>query len=557
MVSDLLMKLRHSPALQGLSRQTRWRAYMHSQAILNANNLTYELANIRIFNDIAVAIHQGDRIGLIGCNGSGKSTLLKLLAQQLTPKTGKIVSTGSIYYLPQVSTVNLSGSNDSVLEWLSSISDEWWTVTNLLKDKFDTELCLSASISSLSGGELSKLWLAIAFSKQPDILLLDEPTNHLDLIALEQLRQLLQVFPGAIVIVSHKPFFLDQVVDTIWELTPKALLVYGGNYSFYRRQKESEYQTALCAHEVARKKLKRAQTSAMQEQKRAAQSRKNGRQGECSIPKIVAGAMKRKAEVTAGIAKQKHEAAVESATQKVAQTKIRTTKAASIQFQERSQKHKNLIDIQGANLKLGDRLLIKDIQLHVSSGSQIAIAGANGSGKSSLAKAILGMKQSPAILESGEIAIASHMKAVYLDQTYEVINRQNTVLENMQAANPDLNYQLLRQQLGQFLFFNDDVYKNASILSGGELARLAVAMITVTEIDWLILDEPTNNLDVETIDRIVDGLNHFQGALWVISHDIDFLSRIRIMQAYQIKNCQLQLLIHQPNDAEGYYQELI
>jgi ATPase subunit of ABC transporter with duplicated ATPase domains len=538
---------------------------MHSQAILNASNLTYELANIRTFKDIAVTIHEGQRIGLVGCNGSGKSTLLKLLAQQLTPKTGTIMTTGSIYYLPQISTLNLSASHDSIQDLLSSISDEWWTVTNLLKDKFETELCLSASIGSLSGGELTKLWLAIAFSKQPDILLLDEPTNHLDLIALEQLRQVLQVFPGAIVIVSHKPFFLNQVVDTIWELTPKALLVYGGNYSFYRSQKESEYQTALRAHEVARKKLKHAQTSAAQEQKRAAQSHKNGSQKAGSLPTIVAGAWKREAQVTAGNAKKKHEAAIESATQKVASTKIKTTKAASIQLQERSQKHKNLIDIQGADLKLGDRaaspkgnrLLIKDIQLHVSSGSRIAIAGANGSGKSSLAKAILGMKQSPAILDRGEIAIASHMKAVYLDQTYKVINRDSTVLENMQAANPDLNYQLLRQQLGHFLFFNDDVYKNASVLSGGELARLAVATITVSKIDWLILDEPTNNLDVETIDRIVDGLNEFQGALWVISHDIDFLSRIRIMQAYQIKNCQLQPLIHQPNDAERYYQELI
>jgi ATPase subunit of ABC transporter with duplicated ATPase domains len=539
---------------------------MHSQAILKASNLTYELANIRtLFKDIAVAIHEKQRIGLVGCNGSGKSTLLKLLAQELTPKMGSIITRGSIYYLPQISTLNLSASNDSVLDWLSSISDEWWTVTNLLNEKFETELCLSASIGSLSEGELTKLWLAIALSKQPDILLLDEPTNHLDLIALEQLQKVLQVFPGAIAIVSHKPFFLDQVVDTIWELTPKALLVYGGNYSFYRSQKESEYQTALRAHEVARKKLKHAQTSAAQEQKRAAQSQRNGRLHADSIPKILAGAMKRKAEVTAGIAKQKHEAAVESATQKVASTKIKTTKAASIQLQERSQKQKNLIDIQGADLKLGvraaspkeNRLLIKNIQLHVSSGDRIALAGANGSGKSCLAKAILGMKQSPAILESGEIAIASQMKAVYLDQTYEVVNREITVLENMQAVNPDLNYQLLRQQLGHFLFFNDDVYKNASVLSGGELARLAVAMITVSQIDWLILDEPTNNLDVETINHIVDGLNEYQGALWVISHDIDFLSRIRIMQAYQIKNHQLQPLIHQPDDAERYYQELI
>ncbi len=531
---------------------------MQKKSILNASDLSYELVPPRVlFKDITVAIHEADRIGLVGRNGSGKSTLLKLLAGQLIPKTGTTTTTGSIYYLPQVSTLNPYVSNDSILDWLSSICDEWWTVTTLLEEQFETELSLSQSIGSLSGGELTKLWLAIALSKQPDILLLDEPTNHLDLVALEQLQRALQAFSGAFVIVSHKPFFLDQVVDTIWELTPLVLKVYGGNYSFYRSQKEIEHQTALRAHEVARKELKRAKASALQEQKRAAQSRKNGRQLAGSIPKILAGALKRKAEVTAGLAKQKHEAAVEKAIQQVTETKIKTTKATRIQLEEHSQKHKNLIDIQGANLRVEDRVLIENIQLHVSSGDRIAIAGANGSGKSSLAKAILGIKQSPAVLESGEIALADAMKVVYLDQSYEFVIREQTVLENMQLANPDLDYQLLRQQLGHFLFFKDDVDKPASALSGGELARLAIAMISVSKIDWLILDEPTNNLDLDTIDRIVDGVKEFEGALWVISHDIDFLGRIKIRQAYQISNCQLQPLIHRPDDAQRYYQELL
>ncbi len=189
---------------------------MHSKAILNGSNLTYELPTSRIlFQNIHVAIHQGDRIGLIGRNGIGKSTLLKILAQ-LTPNKG--IVTTSIYYLPQVS--NLPPASNTVQDWLSSLTDEWWTVTTLLEEKFATELSLSQPIHSLSGGELTKLQIAIALSQQPDILLLDEPTNHLDLLALEQLRKTLQDFSGAFVLVSHKPFFLDQVVDTIWELTP-------------------------------------------------------------------------------------------------------------------------------------------------------------------------------------------------------------------------------------------------------------------------------------------------------------------------------------------------
>lgn len=533
---------------------------MHCQTILNGSNLIYELPNSQVlFKNITVAINEGESIGLIGCNGIGKSTLLKLLAKQLTPKMGTVTMTGSVYYLPQLSTLNPTESNNSVLDLLNSVSDEWWRVTTLLEEKFATELSFSALIGSLSGGELMKLWLAIALSKQPDILLLDEPTNHLDLLGLEQLHNALRDFSSAFVIVSHKPFFLDRVVDTIWELTPQELKVYGGNYSFWRSQKENEHQAALRAHEVARKELKQAKNSAAKEQQRAAKSRQQGNKLKLSgsIPKILAGAMKRKAEVTAGIAKRKNEAAIEKATHKVTETKIKTTKANKIQLSECNQKHRNLIDIQGANLRLGNRLLIENIQFHLINGDRIAIVGANGSGKSSLANSIIEIEQSSAILEGGEITIASNMNVVYLDQTYKLVNLNLTVIENMQLSNPNLNYQLHRQQLGHFLFFNDDVYKPALALSGGELARLAIAMISIADIDLLILDEPTNNLDIDTINQMVDGLNDFQGALWVISHDIDFKSRIEIMQAYQIKNCQLQPLNNLPKNTERYYQELL
>ena len=528
---------------------------MQKKAILNAANLTCEVAPTRtLFADITVAIHEGSRIGLVGRNGSGKSTLLKLLAGQLIPQIGTVARTGSVYYLPQVSTLNLSASNELVLDWIASHSDEWWTVTTLLEEKFASEVSLSQRLGTVSGGELTKLWLAIALSKQPDILLLDEPTNHLDLLTLEQLQTALQEFSGAFVIVSHKPFFLDRTVDTIWELTPAELKVYGGNYSFYRSQKEIEHQAALRAREVARKELKRAKTSASHEQERAAKSRRLGRKRADSIP---SGAWKRQAEVMAGSAKKKHELAVQKATNQVTATKIITTKTTRVKLEECSQKRKNLIDIQGADLRLGERRLIKNIQLHVSSDSRIAIAGKNGSGKSCLAQALLGMERTPAILEAGEIAIKSAIKGVYLDQSYEIVDRSRTVLENMQMANPNLDYQLLRQQLGNFLFFNDEVNKPASALSGGELARLGLAAIGISQIDWLILDEPTNNLDLETVNQIVDGVNEFQSALWVISHDLDFLSRIGITQAYQLHNGQLQSLIHQPHELERYHQELL
>ncbi|WP_193194428.1 ribosomal protection-like ABC-F family protein [Nostoc sp. MG11] len=533
---------------------------MPKKSILLADNLAYELSLDRtLFKKVQVSIEAGDRIALVGRNGVGKSTLLKMIAGQISPNTGSVWRNCVVYYLPQISTIRQEITADTVLNFLISISDEWWKIEDILQTQFDTKIDLYLPITNLSGGELTKLFIAIGLAQEPNLLLLDEPTNHMDLQALESLRQFLQNFTGAFVIVSHKPFFLDQVTSVTWELIPVGIKVYGGNFSQYREQKEIELEAALRSHEVARKELKRVQTTAMQEQQRAAQSSRNGRSQVLngSVDRTAAGLIKTKAEASAGTAKKKHEAAVTKANQKVTDTKIKTTKTTSIQLEEKSQKRRNLIHIQGANLRVSERLLIQNIQLHISSGDRIAIVGANGSGKSSLAKAILRMDKQTAILESGEVLLAPAMKAVYLDQTYELVNREQTILENMQTANPNLSYQLLRQQLGHFLFKYDDVHKTASVLSGGELARLAIAIISISEIDLLILDEPTNNLDIETVEQVVAGINEFQGAIWVISHDLDFLSQINITQSLKLSRQSLQMTMYLPNMLEQYYQELL
>ncbi len=531
---------------------------MPEHPYLLGEGLSYALPPDRIlFDSLQLSLAAGDRVGLVGANGVGKSTLLRILAGQLKPTAGMVHRMNSLYYLPQISVVQQQLKTATVLNFLATSIDEWWRVSEFIENQFHTELDLSLPVDQLSGGELTKLLLAVGFVQSPQVLLLDEPTNHLDYLALEELRQILAQFEGAYVVVSHKPFFLDQVVSSIWELDTAGLTVYGGSYSDYRQQKQRQLEAQQRSHEAARKALKRAKATALQEQQRAAQSRRYGQAHIAgSTSRIEAGASQRQAEVTAGKQKLKYEAAVEKATQKVNQTKRRVNKATKIQLEEKSQKRKTLVQITGADLWVADRQLIQNLQLTIIVGDRIAIAGANGSGKSSLAQAVWNQSDSKIRLRSGEVAIAPAIQIVYLDQAYAWVNRQATILQNMQFANPNFSYQMIRQQLGHFLFFETAVNQPAAVLSGGELARLALAMISIAQIDLLILDEPTNNLDIATVDQIVTALNDYRGALWVTSHDLDFLSRIQITKSYQLQQQQQLQPTALPSDKPAYYQSL-
>ena len=530
----------------------------YSQPCLVAENLSCAVADRRwLFKNISISVFPGDHIALIGKNGIGKSTLLRCLSEQQKPIQGTISSQATALYVSQLSSLASAVQDLSVLDFLSANTDAWWEIERVLETVFGTVLELASPLRYLSGGEMMQLLLAIALWRKPDLLLLDEPTNHLDYVALEQLHQALSQFKGALIIVSHKPFFLDQVVNTVWELTPKGIGVYGGHYSFYQAQKQLERDAAVRSHEVARKELKKTKATVLKEQKRAAQSIRNG--GRYVVlnreARGMAGTMKNWAKLTAGRLKVKHEKAMNAAAQKVAATKVHVNRATHIQLETKSQKHRNLIDVCNADLFVGAQLLLKDMDFRVVSGDRIAIAGPNGSGKSSFIKAMLRL-DSVATLKNGDIQIAK-MKTVYLDQHYALVDRRQTVLENMLRANSALAYQLVRQQLGHFLFFNDDVYKSASVLSGGELASLAIAMITISELDLLVLDEPTNNLDIETVDHIVQGLRQYEGALCVISHDLGFLSRIGIQQSFQILDASLKTTAYLPNEQSHYYEELL
>ena len=530
----------------------------YKRPCLIVDQLGYEIVRGRtLFKSISASIFPEDCIALIGENGIGKSTLLQCLAGLRQSHTGAVSRQCTLAYVAQNNLLNSQSKDLSVLDFLTKTAESWWEIEHYLETTFATTLSLSASMHSLSGGELMKLSLAIALWRNPDLLLLDEPTNHLDYTGLEQLRHALCLFTGALVVVSHKTYFIDQTTATTWELTASGLQVYGGNYSFYREQKEIAAAAAVRSHETARKVLKHTKATVLKEQKRAAQSIRNGGRyvllnREARGP---AGTMRNWAEQTAGRLKVKHERAMNAAAQKVDQTKVYVPKATCIQIESPSPQHRHLIEVSHADLYVGQQRLLSDINFQIVSGQRVAIAGPNGSGKSSLIKAML-KTSDDAVLKGGYAQLAE-MKVVYLDQNYTLIDRDQTILENMHRANSALPYQLIRQQLGHFLFFNDDVDKPANVLSGGELARLAIAMLTISALDLLILDEPTNNLDIETVDHIVAGLTHYKGALCVISHDLCFLSRIGVKKSFKLTNASFHETTYLPQEKARYSNELV
>lgn len=540
-----------------------------AKTLLSAQDLTYGFdPDSPLFQSIYFSLQSGDYVALVGRNGCGKSTLMKLLTGQITPIRGTLNRYGSLAYVPQVSHLSPVVYGGTILDFIGAASEEWWHIDDLLQNQLATSLDLALPIASLSGGELTKLLLATALASAPDILLLDEPTNHLDVLALNRLKTCLETFQGGLVIISHKPYFLDQVVSKVWDLTPYALKEYGGNYSFYREQIQAQQMAAERNHEVAQKALRQAKATALAEQKRAAQSRCTGEQkaAKGSMGKMAKHYFANRASGTAGNAAKRNQATLDQAAQRVAETKVKTNKASIIQLEEITQKRRTLLEICDGCLKVERRTLIQDIQLQIVSGDRIVIAGPNGAGKSSLVKALFAQAQSHNLpvesthygrLEYTDLRLADPLKMVYLDQSYGFVDRRRSVLENMQSANPNLTYQALRQQLGHFLFFGSTVDNAASVLSGGELARLVLAMISISAIDLLILDEPTNNLDIETVETLMDAIAHYRGALWAISHDLDFLSKLDIDRAFQIKDQTLKPMNALPQDSKSYYQELL
>jgi ATP-binding cassette, subfamily F, member 3 len=507
--------------------------------LLQVNQLAKSFGADPILTNIKLEVQTRDRIALVGRNGAGKSTLLKIIAGHMTYDSGEIIK-------PKEVTIGYLAQNTG-LESELSIWEEMLTVFSHLQkqekqlrtleeqmadpdvlnnsdayerilkdyDKLQVDfkenggyqyeadirsilhglnfssMGYDTKISSLSGGQRTRLALGKLLLTKPDILILDEPTNHLDIETLSWLEQYLQGYSGAILIVSHDRYFLDKVVSQVYEISRHQIRKYPGNYSSYLDQKAANFEKEMKQFEKQQEEIAKLQDFIQRNLARASTTKR---------------AQSRRKQL---------------ARMDVMDRPPGDEKSASFGFDIERQSGNEVLNIH--SLAIGyEEKVSENISLRLARGDSIALVGPNGIGKSTLLKTII--KKIPSF--SGEIQYGSNVTIGYYDQEQAELTSNKRVLNELWDEYPLKPEKEIRTILGNFLFSGDDVLKTVSTLSGGEKARLALAKLMMQKANFLILDEPTNHLDLDSKEILENALIDYPGTILFVSHDRYFINRI-------------------------------
>lgn len=511
-----------------------------------------------VFEGLDVAFGPG-RTGLVGVNGSGKSTLLKLVAGELTPVDGVVRVAGEVGYLPQNVTLDTALKVDEALgiaakrtalhaieagdvaeEHFETVGDDWDVEERALATLGELGLGhveLDRTIGEVSGGESVLLRLAALLLRRPDVLLLDEPTNNLDLYARRRLYAAVESWPGVMVVVSHDRELLD-LVDQIADLRSGEIAWYGGNYSAYEEALATEQEAAERMVRVAEADLKKQKRELVDAQVKLARRKRYGQKmwDQKREPKIVMGARKRAAQESAGKHRIMHE-------EKLAEAKERLDDAVDAVRDDDEIR----VDLPYTAVPPGRSVLrLRDLELvygaRVAGGldlhgpERIALIGRNGSGKTTLLRTIAG-ELAPVAGEA-----TAHVPLRFLPQRLDVLDDELSVAENVARFAPGATNNRIRARLARFLFRGARADQQAATLSGGERFRAALAALMLAEPapQLLMLDEPTNNLDMASVRQLTTALESYEGALIVASHDLPFLESIGITRWLMVEEGELK-----------------
>ena len=507
----------------------------------------YFEADIPILEDISFSIERGDRIGLIGVNGCGKTTLLQILTDRIgfdpTPGGDGAVNISRdcvIGYLEQNSGMVSENTVDAEMHLpFSAFEDEYRRMTELSEkmpelsgdelerasaeyarlsshyeanDGYLTEVKISTvlngmgfsgidrsrKISSLSGGERTRMALCKLLLEAPDLLILDEPTNHLDLDSTIWLEDYLSDYKGAVLTVSHNRSFLDKLCTRIIELEDRKIKIYKGNYTDFVRQKKADLERQEKLYEQQQQKIKELQFF-IDKNRVSATSAKQAKNKQHMLDRIV----------EEGVEKPK-----------------KPKKPPKIRLEYDIAPPKEVLEVSNVDITVGEgekqKTLIPSLSFEVRRGEKLGIIGPNGIGKSSILKTILGINPH----SRGSVRWAQNVKTAYFDQKNEQLDPRSTVIDEVHRRYPRMTDLEVRTLLGSVLLTGENVYNPVRVLSGGEKTKLSFALMMLRRGNVLILDEPTNHLDSQTCEVLESALVEFDGTMIIVSHDRYLLNKI-------------------------------
>lgn len=507
-----------------------------------------------LFDDLNLVVNRHEKLALVGANGAGKSTLLKIIAGDIQPARGTIKLDAPPYRLPQhfgqfdalsladalqvgekISALRKILDGDVSEENLTRLDDDW-TIEERCNEALSfwglQDVELSRPLGALSGGQKTKAFLAGIQIHQPEIVLLDEPSNHLDAPSRSLLYDFIKSTTVTLVVVSHDRTLLN-LLDTVVELGSRGIATYGGNYDFYRAQKTAEaeaLQADLRSREKALRKAKEVERASLErQQKLDARGRK--KQDGAGVPTIMLNTLRNNAEKSTARLADAHAEKVSGMSREV--TKLREElpdrDKMKLGFDDSAlHKSKLLVTANSINYGWNERMLWREpLTFEIRGGQRIAIKGANGSGKTSLIRLLLGEIQPT----TGTVQRAD-FRWIYVDQDYSLVDDSKTVFEQAQVFNnAGLEEHILKSRLTHFLFTKDEWDKPVAALSGGEKMRLVLCCLTIGAVapDLIVLDEPTNNLDIQNTEILTAAINDYRGTLVVISHDEIFLQEVGVL----------------------------
>lgn len=505
---------------------------------LSVRNLTMTFIERNLFTDVSFDVEERDKVGFIGANGVGKTTLFKILNGEISPVSGTVTFSKNVRpgYMEQHACNNPRADVYhellSVFDYLSDMENEISALAHqidnksgnldelverqtMLIEQFEraggltyksrtrsallglgfSENDFTMPVGNLSGGQRSKLCLAKLLLSQSNMLLLDEPTNHLDIDAIAWLEGFLRDFKGAMIIISHDRYFLDNVTNKTIELEHNRAMVYKGSYSEFVKKKESVNESLKNKYEHDLKEIKRIE-GIVEQQKRWGQAHNF---------------------ITAA-SKQKEADRIKD--QLVApESELETMR---MHFEPRCESGNDVLICRNLAKSFDDKQLFKNVDIHIRKGERVFIIGGNGCGKTTLFRILTG--KTP--MDCGEYDYGANVEVGYFDQMQQNLDLSKTALDEVWDTFPNMTQTEVRSALASFLFKGEEVFKPLSKMSGGERARVSLLKLMLKGSNFLLLDEPTNHLDASSREELEKTLLDYSGTMLIVSHDRYFINKI-------------------------------